>query len=85
MADPRECNSTNAQGVPCPTAPPTHVTPRATGVTPTTPIENAGGNCYNTGFIRGASMAAWASHFKAFVDAYRAAGVPIWGATAITI
>ena len=80
VADPNTCNSSNKQGVPCVTDPPTHVVPKPTGVKPGTTAANAGGNCYNTGFVT--QMQAWANHFKRFIEDYTNASVPIWGVTA---
>merc|ERR1712166_1524083 len=80
VANPDTCDSTNKQGVPCPTLPPTHVVPKAVGVDNDTPIKNADGNCANTGFVK--DQASWALQFKKFIDAYQNASVPIWGVTA---
>jgi len=80
VANPDTCDSTNKQGVPCPTVPPTHVVPKAVGVDNDTPIKNADGNCANTGFVK--DQASWALQFKKFIDAYQNASVPIWGVTA---
>lgn len=80
VANPNTCNTSIPQGHPCSTVPPTHVTPKATHVTPTTPIENAAGNCWNTGFVN--NYSAWARYFRQFIHSYANASVPIWGVTA---
>jgi len=87
VADPTECES-NKQGQPCPTTPTAAGSAGASGTvtgapspTPESPIENAAGNCFNTGFLNRTLQGVWALFFSKFIDAYKAKGVDIWGLT----
>lgn len=86
VADPNTCIG-QPLGVPCNTTPPHDyepgypVFPGQPGYDETAPIQNANGNCYNTGFISENAFQSWANMYVKFIEAYEARNVSVWALT----